>query len=72
MANSHHVFGVGAESPRPSWTMVNLSVTNAAMDPMLQNLAALGLMLGLVVLPTIVLVAVLTSKRLSREDDFWN
>jgi hypothetical protein len=42
------------------------------MDPMLQNLAALGLMLGLVVLPTIVLVAVLTSKRLSREDDFWN
>ena len=50
------------------WTMVNLSVTNAAM---IQNFAALGLLLGLIVLPTIVLVAVLSSKRLRGEDD-WN
>jgi hypothetical protein len=38
---------------------------------MIENFAVLGLLLGLIVLPTIVLVAVLASKRLRAEDD-WN
>lgn len=38
----------------------------------MQNLAALGMVLGLVVVPTVLLVAVLMSKRLRQEDDFWN